>query len=229
MLSCSRSQLERGLQNSIADCISTQNDDPDTAGHLPASEPAGLSDGIGLSDASGRDIERIISINKRMKDFKLNFYAVCGRGGQPSYRIIRPSCVEEANIGYLSPSEVSERLKKQIGLSLDTILTTPITKLRKLVSESKKEIAAKAKEQPTLRKKPNTKKASPPVTAPIATPAKTPAKAPVTPDCETCEEEKQEAPRTKVPSKPRKKTDEKKTEEKLDQFLEVLKSGRKKQ
>lgn len=190
MLHCSRRKQHRRL----ADCI-----------HSTAGSVVPLSDDVSLGEVSSSDISNIIRLNKRLKDLQLPYYAVCGRNGNPSFRRVGDSCVDEKNIAYLSPADLSKRLQKHYGFSLDTLKHEDMATLRKKLEEKQEE--QKAKKTKTERNSDEEK------ARPERLRRKRPAKTPDgCTDCESAEKERKE-----------KKTDaEKEKEERLNRNMETL-------
>lgn len=120
MLHSSRRKYEKHL----SDCI-----------HSAAGAAVPLSDNITLGEISASDIQKVVKLNTRLKELKLPFYAVCGRGGQPSFRRVGDSCVDEKNIAYISPTIIDKRLQRQYGFSLHAVTAEDLSTLRKKIEE----------------------------------------------------------------------------------------------
>lgn len=136
MLHSSRRKYEKTL----SDCI-----------HSAAGAPVPLSDNISLGEISASDIQKVVKLNTRLKELKLPFYAVCGRGGQPSFRRVGDSCVDEKNIAYIPPKEIDKRLQRTYGFSLHAVTTDDLSTLRKKIEE--KTVGGKNKQATTIQKK----------------------------------------------------------------------------
>lgn len=128
MLHSSRRKYEKTL----SDCI-----------HSAANAAVPLSDGVALGEISATDIQKVVKLNTRLKELKLPFYAVCGRGGQPSFRRVGDSCVDEKNIAYISPKEIDKRLQRTYGFSLQAVTTVDLSTLRKKIEGKTEEETVK--------------------------------------------------------------------------------------